>query len=130
MGRGPYTPRMTRVSPPELARELPGPQASTSVTRAPPLRSDSAENAPNTPAPTTTTRGPGRDGERTRVAARLGPAAARSDAAESPRRRARRDTGTETRRPSTERPDLLCAMTELSNCNAKPGVSGLTWPKP
>src|SRR5262245_60428280 len=47
---------MTRVSPPELARALPGPQASTSVTRAPRRRSSSAAHPPNAPAPTTTTR--------------------------------------------------------------------------
>src|SRR5712691_622325 len=46
---------MTRVSPPELARALPGPQASTSVTRAPPplRRRNSAVQPPNAPAPTT-----------------------------------------------------------------------------
>src|ERR1700716_4099248 len=44
---------MTRVSPPELARELPGPQASTSVTRAPWRRRNSAVQPPNAPAPTT-----------------------------------------------------------------------------
>src|SRR6266699_2325997 len=48
---------MTRVSPPELARELPGPQASTSVTRAPWRRRNSAVQPPNAPAPTTTTCG-------------------------------------------------------------------------
>src|SRR6266545_6317747 len=48
---------MTRVSPPELARELPGPQASRSVTRAPLAwrRRNSAVQPPNAPAPTTTT---------------------------------------------------------------------------
>src|SRR5881397_3163387 len=46
---------MTRVSPPELARELPGPQASTSVTRAPRRSRWSAVQPPNAPAPTTTT---------------------------------------------------------------------------
>src|ERR1700730_9414333 len=46
---------MTRVSPPELARELPGPQASRSVTRAPRRTSSSAENPPKAPAPTTAT---------------------------------------------------------------------------
>src|SRR6266850_7910302 len=46
---------MTRVSPPELARELPGPQASSSVTRAPPRNRWSAVQPPNAPAPTTTT---------------------------------------------------------------------------
>src|ERR1700687_883027 len=49
--------RMTRVSPPELAREFPGPQASTSVTLAPPRRSISAVQPPKAPAPTTTTAG-------------------------------------------------------------------------
>src|SRR6266702_1737821 len=46
---------MTRVSPPELARELPGPQASSSVTRAPRRRRYSPVQPPNAPAPTTTT---------------------------------------------------------------------------
>src|SRR5713101_2342033 len=49
---------MTRVSPPEEARELPGPQASTSVTLAPRRRSIKAVHPPNAPAPTTTTRVP------------------------------------------------------------------------
>src|SRR6266511_2033141 len=44
---------ITRVSPPELARELPGPQASTSVTRAPWRRRNSAVQPPNAPAPIT-----------------------------------------------------------------------------
>src|SRR5712691_4321797 len=48
---------MTRVSPPELARELPGPQASTRVTRAPRRSSMRAVHPPNAPAPTTTTDG-------------------------------------------------------------------------
>src|SRR5262245_45288026 len=48
--------RMTRVSPPELARELPGPQASSRTTRAPRRSSCSAVQPPNAPAPTTTTR--------------------------------------------------------------------------
>src|SRR5262249_25198724 len=48
--------------PPELARELPGPQASTSVTRAPRRRSISAVQPPNAPAPTTVTDG-GVDGD-------------------------------------------------------------------
>src|SRR5712692_7444484 len=42
---------MTRVSPPEEARELPGPQASTSVTLAPRRRSIKAVHPPNAPAP-------------------------------------------------------------------------------
>src|SRR5438874_12806203 len=46
---------MTRVSPPELARELPGPQASTRVTRAPRRRRWGAVQPPNAPAPTTAT---------------------------------------------------------------------------
>src|SRR5580765_4418402 len=46
---------MTRVSPPELARSLPAPQASTSVTRAPPRSRCRAVQPPNAPAPTTTT---------------------------------------------------------------------------
>src|SRR5213596_3145129 len=48
---------MIRVSPPELARELPGPQASISVTRAPRRSRCSAVQPPNAPAPTTATRG-------------------------------------------------------------------------
>ena len=44
---------MTRVSPPELAREFPGPQASRRVTRAPCRRSWSAVQPPKAPAPTT-----------------------------------------------------------------------------
>src|SRR5690349_7686737 len=50
---------MTRVSPPELAREFPGPHASTRVTRAPRRRSMRAVHPPNAPAPTTTTEAPG-----------------------------------------------------------------------
>src|SRR6202158_2452444 len=50
-------PRITRVSPPELERELPGPQASTSVTRAPRRHSQSASQPPKAPAPTTATCG-------------------------------------------------------------------------
>src|SRR3954463_111648 len=46
---------MTRVSPPELDRLLPGPHASMSVTMAPRRRSASAVHPPNAPAPTTTT---------------------------------------------------------------------------
>src|ERR1700687_6009567 len=46
---------MTRVSPPEEARELPGPHASTSVTRAPERRRDRAVWPPKAPAPTTAT---------------------------------------------------------------------------
>src|SRR5260221_2133056 len=48
-------PRMTRVSPPELAGSLPAPQASTSVTCAPPRSRCRAVQPPNAPAPTTTT---------------------------------------------------------------------------
>src|ERR1700746_1336351 len=48
---------MMRVSPPELARELPGPQASTSVTCAPIRRRWRAVQPPKAPAPTTTTLG-------------------------------------------------------------------------
>src|SRR4051812_9801446 len=47
---------MTRVSPPELARALPGPQASISVTRDPRRCSSSAVQPPNAPAPITATR--------------------------------------------------------------------------
>src|SRR5262245_23757838 len=48
---------MIRVSPPELARELPGPQASSMVTRAPRRRRWSAVQPPKAPAPTTATWG-------------------------------------------------------------------------
>src|SRR5213595_834303 len=51
----PYVPRMMRVSPPELEREFPGPQASSSVTFAPFSRSCSAVQPPKAPAPTTIT---------------------------------------------------------------------------
>src|SRR5512144_876214 len=44
---------MMRVSPPELAREFPGPHESTSVTRAPRRCRYSAVQPPNAPAPTT-----------------------------------------------------------------------------
>src|SRR6202522_1498274 len=44
---------MMRVSPPEDARELPGPQASSKVTRAPSSRRWSAVQPPNAPAPMT-----------------------------------------------------------------------------
>src|SRR5687768_10557196 len=47
--------RITLVSPPELARLFPGPNASTSVTACPPLASWCAAHAPRLPAPTTTT---------------------------------------------------------------------------
>src|ERR1700730_4807276 len=45
--------RITRVSPPELERELPGPQASSRVTRAPRASRASAVQPPKAPAPTT-----------------------------------------------------------------------------
>src|SRR2546422_881671 len=48
---------MIRVSPPELARELPGPQASISMTRAPRRTRCNAVQPPNAPAPTTAPRG-------------------------------------------------------------------------
>src|SRR4051812_1496061 len=47
---------MTRVFPPELDSELPGPHASTRRTSAPMLRSCSAVQPPKAPAPTTTIR--------------------------------------------------------------------------
>src|SRR5688572_23112360 len=50
-----YTARMTRVSPPDEARECPAPHASTRVTRIPERSSASAIHPPNAPAPTTTT---------------------------------------------------------------------------
>src|ERR1043165_9428721 len=46
-------PRMIRVSPPELERELPGPQASSRVTRAPRRCSSRAVQPPKAPAPMT-----------------------------------------------------------------------------
>src|SRR5438105_12451954 len=46
--------RMTRVSPPELARELPGPHVSIKMTRAFCRNKCSAVHPPNAPAPTTT----------------------------------------------------------------------------
>jgi hypothetical protein len=46
---------MVRVSPPELAREFPGPQASISVTFASLCANWSADHPPNAPAPTTIT---------------------------------------------------------------------------
>src|SRR6186713_2981992 len=46
---------MTRVSPPDDAREFPAPHASIRVTRIPARRSASAVHPPNAPAPTTTT---------------------------------------------------------------------------
>src|SRR5687767_9947335 len=49
--------RMTRVSPPELERALPGPQASKSVTCAPRRRRWRAVQPPKAPAPTTAMRG-------------------------------------------------------------------------
>src|SRR5262249_6550552 len=57
MRSAPYTPRMTRVSPPEEAREFPGPHASSNVTLAPRRRRARAVHPPNAPAPTTITRG-------------------------------------------------------------------------
>src|SRR5262245_44660619 len=53
---------MTRVSPPERARELPGPHASTRVPRAPRRRSMIALKPPTQPAPTTAREG-GVDGD-------------------------------------------------------------------
>src|SRR5262252_5548240 len=53
MRPAPYVPRMMRVSPPELAREFPGPHASSNVTCAPFLSNSSAVQPPNAPAPTT-----------------------------------------------------------------------------
>src|SRR5262245_45968218 len=48
---------MMRVSPPELARELPGPHASIRVTLAPFRNRLSAVRPPNPPAPITALRG-------------------------------------------------------------------------
>src|ERR1700691_3950439 len=47
--------RIMRVSPPELERACPGPQASHRSTDLPPRRRCNAVHAPNTPAPTTAT---------------------------------------------------------------------------
>src|SRR5919201_1376492 len=55
MASAPYPARMMRDSPPELARLLPGPYASSSRTRSPRFRKCQAVQAPNTPAPTTAT---------------------------------------------------------------------------
>src|ERR1700730_17589629 len=63
---GPYVARVVRVSPPELAREFPGPHESSNVTFAPLCASWSADQPPNAPAPTTITesgRDPVREGE-------------------------------------------------------------------
>src|SRR5579864_6208961 len=46
---------MMRVSPPDDDRELPGPHASSSVTRAPRRNRYKADHPPNAPAPTTAT---------------------------------------------------------------------------
>src|SRR5580704_2638901 len=54
---GPYVARIVRVSPPELAREFPGPHASSNVTFAPLCTRWSAVQPPNAPAPTTMTDG-------------------------------------------------------------------------
>src|SRR5438477_12883931 len=48
---------MMRVSPPELAREFPGPQQSMSMTRAPRRSRNNAVQPPKAPAPTTVTEG-------------------------------------------------------------------------
>src|SRR5688572_14696651 len=56
MASGPYPQRTIRVSSPELDRECPAAYWSTSVTSAPRTRRWWAVHAPNTPAPTTTTR--------------------------------------------------------------------------
>src|SRR5260370_40482133 len=71
MGAGPYVARIVRVSPPELAREFPGPQASMRVTRPPLGASWSPDQPPNAPAPTTITEDPadGSAGERSMQAA-------------------------------------------------------------
>jgi hypothetical protein len=47
--------RMTRVSPPELALELPGPYSSMRATRNPRLSRCLAVHAPKTPDPTMAT---------------------------------------------------------------------------
>src|SRR5262249_2671205 len=54
---GPYAARIVRVSPPELAREFPGPQESRSRTLAPLSARWRADQPPNAPAPTTITKG-------------------------------------------------------------------------
>src|SRR5437870_10803219 len=51
----PYPMRRMRVSPPELARECPGPYASRSATRCPRFARCHAVHAPKTPAPITAT---------------------------------------------------------------------------
>src|SRR5512132_96203 len=107
---------MTRVSPPELARELPGPHASTRTTRAPRRASESAEKAPKAPAPTTITRFPERlfraeAGAGLRAVPPPGARAPRKAAPERPRNTSRRDTRVETRR-SARSADFSCVMYE------------------
>src|SRR2546428_10659618 len=53
MRSGPYVAGRMRFSPPELAREWPGPQASKSVPRPPRRASSSAVQPPKAPAPIT-----------------------------------------------------------------------------
>src|SRR6266850_3352730 len=82
---------MTRVSPPDEAREFPGPQASRSTTRAPRRTRWRAVQPPNAPAPTTATRGfadaAAAEGDRRREACRATSAAPpfRSDRRVRPR---------------------------------------------
>src|SRR5581483_5535308 len=57
MRSAPYTARIARVRPPELASALPGPHRSSSVTCAPERRRCKAAQPPNAAAPATATRG-------------------------------------------------------------------------
>src|SRR6202521_804434 len=101
--------RMTRVSPPELAREFPGPQASTSVTLAPPRRSISAVQPPKAPAPTTTTAGAAAGAAATRRAGRAAvssPPAPPASSARRERRLMRSPSEVESRRDA-EGPGLV-----------------------
>src|SRR5262245_3313476 len=83
--------RMTRVSPPDEAREFPGPQASRRDTRAPRLARCRAAQPPNAPAPTTATLGAPDAAARDRRAAEDGaaPTAIRAAAPFSTARRER-----------------------------------------
>ena len=56
VGVGPCAQRINRVSPPEVARRSPGSNWSTSTTSSPRPASHHANDAPNVPAPTITTR--------------------------------------------------------------------------
>ena len=71
----PWPQRISRVSPPEVARRSPGSNWSTSVTCTPSRASHHASEAPNVPAPTITTESMRRDATVPRVHALLAAAA-------------------------------------------------------